>query len=277
MKRAYLTFDDGPSIYTDRLVDFLCSKNVPAIFFVHGENMMKEHYFPSIVRAIKKGIVIGNHSLNHNRASEIGFEEQTRQIIEAQKLIDRAYHEAGRDHAPRYFRFPHLDRGCGNAHVIDMATVEELYRDYVRDLFWEGVRIETKEPPTAEQIELKNSLQKWFIQNGFKKLPTPGVTFPWWVKSELSEAVDSLVTFSTSDWMMGPRHAGKDQFKTTDALKNKIDTDPWLNREDSAHIILMHDDRDPANEQREDLLTITENLVNHMLNSNFTFLEFKET
>lgn len=96
-------------------------------------------------------------------------------------------------------------------------------------------------------------------------------------QSELAEAIDSLVTFSTSDWMLGPRHKGKDSLKTIKDLTDKIDSDPFLNKEDTAHIILMHDDRDPQNEKSEDLLTITENLVNHMLNQNFTFLQFKET
>lgn len=277
MKRAYLTFDDGPSVYTDKLTDFLCSKNISAIYFVHGGNMQKTEFFPSIIRSIRKGIVIGNHSLNHDRASVIGFKEQTRQILEAQKLIDQAYKEAGIENPSRYFRFPHLDRGCSNAHPIDINTVSENYRDYVRDLFWEGVNIEGIEPPNAEQIQLKKDLQHWLKENGFKKLPTPEVTLPWWAESELGEAIDSLVTFSTSDWMMGPRHKGKNKLKTVKELTDKIDSDPFLNREDSAHIILMHDDRDPQNERSEDFLTITENLVNHMLNQNFTFLQFKET
>lgn len=277
MKRAYLTFDDGPSHYTEKLTDFLVEKNIQATYFVHGENMRNAQYFPKIVDAIKKGMVIGNHSLNHDRASDIGFEEQTRQILEAQKLIDEAYNQAGIDKAPRYFRFPHLDRGATNTNVIDFTTVDEKYRDDVQKIFWEGVRLENKNPATNEQIELKHRLQSWLTESGFTKLPTPDVKFPWWCNSELGSAIDLMVTFSTSDWMIIPRHRGNYAPKTINDLLNKIDNDKFLNDTSSANIILLHDDRDKNGEKQDDLLTITKNIVNHMLNSNFTFLKLKET
>ena len=270
MKKVYLTIDDSPSNNTDALTDFLFEKKVPAVLFARGEFMDPEkgnqEGFDKIVRTIKKGFIIANHSYAHERTSEIGFENQTSQIARTQLLIDQAYEEAGAEKPPRYFRFPHLDRGCGNAHAIDFNTVPEQYRDYVQHLFWDGVRLETKEPPTLAQKQLKNDVQNWLSENGFKKFPTPDVSLPWWTQSELGQAIDSLVTFSTSDWMVTPRHIGKWPVASVDDIKTKMENDPWLNREDSAHIVLMHDDR-------EDLLTITENIVNYMLNSNFTFLK----
>jgi hypothetical protein len=68
--------------------------------------------------------------------------------------------------------------------------------------------------------------------------------------------------------MVTPRHIGKWPYKNTDDLCRKIDDDPFLSSEKSAHIVLMHDDR-------EDSLTITENIVTHFLNQNFGFLPFK--
>ncbi|HNQ91379.1 MAG TPA: polysaccharide deacetylase family protein [Alphaproteobacteria bacterium] len=266
MKRAYLTIDDSPSKHTDELTDFLVSKNVPAVLFARGAFMDADEGFTKIVRAIEKGFTIANHSYAHERTSEIGFENQTGQILRTQNLIDRAYDEAGIARPPRYFRFPHLDRGCGNAFPINFETVPNEYRDYVQHLFWDGVRLETKTPPTPGQLKLKNDIQSWLAGNGFVKMPTPDITLPWWTGTELETAIDAMITFSTSDWMLSPRHVGKWPPKTAKDLTDKIDNDPFLNREDSAHIILMHDDR-------EDLLTITENLVNHYLNSNFTFLK----
>ncbi|HPQ50042.1 MAG: polysaccharide deacetylase family protein [Alphaproteobacteria bacterium] len=270
MKKVYLTIDDSPSKNTDDLTDFLKEKNIPAVFFVRGQSMDPEQgnkeAFQKIVRTIQKGFTVANHSYAHERTSEIGFESQTQQIAKTQNLIDLAYQQAGKEPPPRYFRFPHLDRGCGNAWVIDFETIPEQYRDYVQHLFWDGVRLETKEPPTKEQKDLKIQIQHWLTGNGFIKFPTPDVTLPWWVGTELETAIDCLITFSTSDWMLTPRHLGKWSFKTTAEIQKKIDSDPWLNREDSAHIVLIHDDR-------EDLLTVTENLVNHMLHSNFIFKE----
>lgn len=268
MKCAYLTFDDSPSKDTDALVDFLGSKQIPALLFARGAFMEGDENFAKIVRAIQKGLVIANHSYAHERTSEIGFQSQTEQIAKTQILIDRAYEAAGLPKPERYFRFPHLDRGCGNAWVIDFDTVPEPYREFVQNMFWDGVRLETKEPPTPAQIQLKKDMQTWLADNGFVKLPTPDVTFSWWVDSELGQAIDALITYSTSDWMVTPRHIGKWPYKSIADLCRKIDEDSFLNSETSAHIVLMHDDR-------EDSLTITENLVMHFLNQNFSFLPFK--
>lgn len=223
--------------------------------------------FARIVRAIQKGMVIANHSYAHERTSEIGFESQTQQIRKTQELIDRAYEEAGIAKPPRYFRFPHLDRGCGNAWAIDFETVPEAYRDFVIRLFRDGLRLESLTPPTSAQIQLKQDIQTWLKDNGFVKFSPPDVTFPWWTQSELSKAIDCQFTYSTSDWMATPRHLGKWPYKNISDLCHKIDDDPSLTETSSSHIILMHDDR-------EDSLTITQSLATHFLNQDFRFLPF---
>lgn len=264
-KKIYLTIDDSPSADTDGLVDFLSSQNIPAMLFARGAFMEDKDAFAKIVRAIKNGFLIANHSYAHERTSEIGFKSQTNQIAKTQILIDRAYDEAGVAKPPRYFRFPHLDRGCGNAWVIDFDTVPEPYRDFVKSLFWDGVRLESKAPPTPAQLQLKADIQNWLKDNDFQKFSPPDVTHPWWVDSELSQAMDVLITYSTSDWMATPRHLGKWPYKNTDDLCQKIENDPYLQSTASSHIILMHDDR-------EESLTITKKLIMYFLNQNFEFL-----
>ncbi len=264
-KNIYLTIDDSPSKDTDGLVDFLSSHNIPAVLFARGGFMEDATSFERIVRAIKHGFVIANHSYAHERTSEIGFKSQTEQIIKTQNLIDKAYEIADIQKPPRYFRFPHLDRGCGNAWVIDFETVAEPYRDFVKNLFWDGVRLENKNLPTPAQFQLKKDIQNWLLDQHFEKFPASGVNFPWWVESELGQAVDMLMTYSTSDWMATPRHLGKWPYKDTDALCQKIDNDPFLSSGTSSHIVLMHDDR-------EESLTITQKLITHFLNQNFRFL-----
>lgn len=264
-KNIYLTIDDSPSADTDGLVDFLFERNIPAMLFARGAFMEQPENFAKIVRAIKHGFVIANHSYAHERTSEIGFKSQTEQIAKTQVLIDRAYDEAGVQKPARYFRFPHLDRGCGNAWVIDFETVPEPYRDFVKSLFWDGVRLESKEPPTKTQLQLKADIQNWLKDNDFSRFSPKDVTHPWWVKSELSEAIDVLITYSTSDWMATPRHLGKWPYKNTDDLCAKISADPYLSSTSSSHIILMHDDR-------EESLTITRKLITYFLNQNFNFL-----
>lgn len=264
MRNAYLTIDDSPSLHTDQLTDFLVERGVPAILFVRGAFMEEPQNFAKIVRAIGKGLVIGNHSYAHDRTSVVGFESQSAQILQTQSLIDNAYKEAGEILPNRYMRFPHMDRGMGGW-IIDLDTVPAEYRPYVENLFWDGLRVETTARPDAELFELRQKMQDWLKGEGFRKLSTPDVTHPWFVNSEMADSVDAMYTFSTSDWMLTPRHKGNWSYKTIGDLKKKIDNDIWLQKDDSAHIILAHDDR-------EDSLEITTGLIDYFLDQDFEFL-----
>ena len=62
----YLTFDDGPSYYTTKILDALDKYNVKATFFVVPKN---SGYYYLIKRAYDSGHSIGIHSLSHNYAS----------------------------------------------------------------------------------------------------------------------------------------------------------------------------------------------------------------
>ncbi|AZK48799.1 polysaccharide deacetylase [Paenibacillus lentus] len=62
-KLVYLTFDDGPSKWTDHVLDILNKADVPATFFLLGEQAKR---FPEIVNRIDEaGHSIGNHTYNH--------------------------------------------------------------------------------------------------------------------------------------------------------------------------------------------------------------------
>lgn len=267
-KFLYLTIDDSPSAQTDALTDFLVQKNIPAILFVRGALMEDPQNFAKIVRAIQKGFLIGNHSYAHERTSHIGFDAQTSQISKTQDLIERAYAAAGLTQPIKTFRFPHLDRGCGNAYVADFDSFLPAYRDAAQKLFWDGVRLENTDRPTPEQVQLKCDIQKWLTSEGFKALPTPLVTHSWFCDTELGQAVDTLITYSTSDWMILPRHLGKWPYQSLEDLTRKIDNDPWLHRPESANIVLMHDYGE------EDSLTHFRKLITYFLNQNFEFINF---
>jgi peptidoglycan-N-acetylglucosamine deacetylase len=63
-KLAYLTFDDGPSIYTNEIIDVLNEYNVKGTFFIIGVNAER---FPHIVQRLKNdGHQIGNHTYSHD-------------------------------------------------------------------------------------------------------------------------------------------------------------------------------------------------------------------
>jgi peptidoglycan-N-acetylglucosamine deacetylase len=63
-KVAYLTFDDGSSQYTGRLLNILKAKNVHATFFVVGTNVIK--YQSIVKREHTDGNAVGIHCWNHS-------------------------------------------------------------------------------------------------------------------------------------------------------------------------------------------------------------------
>lgn len=66
-KSIYLTFDDGPSRYTNYLLDVLAKYNVKATFFVTDQGLTKG-YDNVIKRAYDEGHTIALHSASHNYA-----------------------------------------------------------------------------------------------------------------------------------------------------------------------------------------------------------------
>ncbi|KHD36104.1 polysaccharide deacetylase [Clostridium acetobutylicum] len=62
-KVAYLTFDDGPSVNTSKIIEILNRNNIKATFFLIGKSAEE---FPDMVRQeFQNGEVIGNHTYSH--------------------------------------------------------------------------------------------------------------------------------------------------------------------------------------------------------------------
>ncbi len=62
----YLTFDDGPSVYTSQVLDILDRYDIKATFFVTADN---PEYFDEITNAYQQGHVIGLHTASHSYAT----------------------------------------------------------------------------------------------------------------------------------------------------------------------------------------------------------------
>jgi peptidoglycan-N-acetylglucosamine deacetylase len=97
-KVAYLTFDDGPSDNTPKILDILKENNIKATFFVNGYPARREIY----QRIINEGHTIGNHTYSHNYAylyqTVDGFNS------DKQKLDDFIYEIT--NVKPQILRFP---------------------------------------------------------------------------------------------------------------------------------------------------------------------------
>lgn len=259
--RAYLTIDDSPSSRTDDLTGALKQRGVPALLFCRGDRL--EQNPAPVARAIQKGFVIGNHAYSHTRFSTLPFETCVAEIEKTEKLIESAYEEAGAQRPGKYFRFPHMDRGAGGW-IVDYNAVP-AHREALLRLFGDGLNIDMKKP-LAEMTEKKEKLQEYLRGAGFAAPFSSSL--PFYAETEMADAVDAMFTYSTSDWMITTRHAGKWPYKTLDDLKKKMDEDPWLWHEDSAHIILSHD--------QDETVGTTVALVDYMTGKGFKFLECGE-
>jgi peptidoglycan/xylan/chitin deacetylase (PgdA/CDA1 family) len=101
-----LTFDDGPSEYTERFLDVLKEKGVPATFFEVGQEMPGRE--ATMRRILAEGDEIGDHTMNHVEYPGYG------QIAGAQSRIEEYTH-----FKPCLFRPP---GGAVNSSVVATAA-----------------------------------------------------------------------------------------------------------------------------------------------------------
>lgn len=116
-KIAYLTFDDGPTDLTPKVLDVLKQYDVKATFFIKGV-MIK--YNPSVLKRIaEEGHTLGNHSTTH-KYEEIykSVDKLKEEILETNRRI---YDETGVN--VTVFRFP---GGSSNTMFTKYAPNVEL-------------------------------------------------------------------------------------------------------------------------------------------------------
>lgn len=97
---VYLTFDDGPSANTDRILDILDDYNVKATFFVVGQDI--ETYGPKYKRIVDEGHTIGMHSYSH-KYSEI-YSSSDAFVNDYQRIHQLIFDTTGVD--SKFYRFP---------------------------------------------------------------------------------------------------------------------------------------------------------------------------
>lgn len=112
-----LTFDDGPSDVTHKILDKLEEYEVPASFFLIGENITEEKR-DIILREIDLGCEIANHSWNHPAMPDMTKEEMLSQIDQTNKAI---YNAAGV--LPKFFRPPYIAVNDAMHENIDLTFI----------------------------------------------------------------------------------------------------------------------------------------------------------
>lgn len=83
-KVIYLTFDDGPSNNTPKVLDILKQENVKATFFVTGHH---ENYVHLIKREFDEGHAIGAHTFSHKYSIYTSQETYFNDLEKLQKVI----------------------------------------------------------------------------------------------------------------------------------------------------------------------------------------------
>lgn len=86
-KMVALTYDDGPSIYTPRVLKTLKENNAVATFFVVGNRVPT--YSDTVKKAHDMGCEIGNHTYEHKCLTRISETEVRRQISRTNKNVKK--------------------------------------------------------------------------------------------------------------------------------------------------------------------------------------------
>lgn len=111
-KVLYLTFDCGwENGYTEKVLDILEEKDVPAAFFCTLDHIKAE---PELVgRIINDGHILGNHSSKHKNFAEISRSEMAEEILTCDNYLRKNY-----GYSSPFFRFP---EGAYNESALDLV------------------------------------------------------------------------------------------------------------------------------------------------------------
>lgn len=115
VRKVYLTFDDGPSSNTGRILDILAEYDVKATFFVVGKE--EEEYQPLYKRIVEEGHTLAMHSYSH-KYKEI-YQSLESYSADLSKLQEFLYDTTGV--WCRYCRFP-----GGSSNTVSKVDMHEL-------------------------------------------------------------------------------------------------------------------------------------------------------
>lgn len=122
-KTAYLTFDDGPSANTGKILDILRSFHAKATFFVTGNS--SEGGLALYRRIVNEGHSIGNHTFSHDYSIVYRSVDTFKQDVD--KLSSLLEQTTGM--RPDILRFPggsnnRQARKYGDIHIMDKVVAE---------------------------------------------------------------------------------------------------------------------------------------------------------
>ena len=120
-KYVYLTFDDGPSSLTPKVLDLLDQYDAHATFFVVTNN--NEEYAEYLSEIVNRGHSLGLHSYSHNY-NQI-YRSVDAFLEDYEKIYDWVYEETD-GYSPCLFRFPGGSNN-GSSYVVN-NIIKEMER-----------------------------------------------------------------------------------------------------------------------------------------------------
>lgn len=160
MNTVLLTIDDIASRNTPAIVDDLSARGINAIMFATGQNV--ERYYDEALYAVRKGMIVGNHSYSHPAFSALTVEEAIADIEKCEEVLDRLYQDAGVARTFRPFRFPYGDKGGAN----------------------------------------KAALQSYLAEQHFDKVDDRHIPYAWWHEHGLDKDIDTFWTFDFEEYRL---------------------------------------------------------------------------
>ena len=150
-KRAFLTFDDGPSSNTPQILDILNEKGIKATFFVLGSNVEKN---PDMVkRMYDEGHFIANHGYSH--VYEAIYQSPQTVLDEYNKCNQVVRDAIGeQEYNSHLFRFPGGLVGGKYADIKNQAN-DLLLQNNIVHVDWNALNgdSETTSPTIAYEIQ----------------------------------------------------------------------------------------------------------------------------
>ncbi|WP_209444236.1 polysaccharide deacetylase family protein [Paenibacillus ihuae] len=116
-----LSFDDGPSRYTELLVDILVKAGVAANFLFIGQNV--SHYPEAVSYADEHGMPVGNHSWDHSDLTANSAEENRNNLARASQSLEQLI-----TGPVTIFRPPYG--------AVNQQLAEEAGRQHLKVLLW---------------------------------------------------------------------------------------------------------------------------------------------
>ncbi|KAL8975531.1 MAG: hypothetical protein Q9197_000208 [Variospora fuerteventurae] len=123
-KVVALTYDDGPYLYTNQLLDVLKDYGFTATFFITGNNLHKgpidetEPYPTIIRRMVDEGHQIASHTWSHYSLSNISSDMRKQQMVKNERAIANIIGKY-----PTYMRPPYSQCSQGSGCWADMKAL----------------------------------------------------------------------------------------------------------------------------------------------------------